>query len=126
MTPRSKKAKGRRFQQEIAKLLLGLCPNGGFSSTPMGVPGTDVADPFRLLPWRYIECRNREGFPTLDAIIDEMQKERSGDWAYVIRRNRQAPTWVLSHVVMQKLLAAWVQHNGDQNQSARNSRARAD
>lgn len=108
MNSKGKKGKGRVFQQEIRDLLLAICPHGMFQSQPMGVTGTDIIDPSSLLPWRYTECRRWERWPLLADIVEEMRKERSGRWAYVIRRNRARPVWVVPDAVMVDLLVLWL------------------
>ena len=69
MKPASSKAKGRRFQQQIQKDILGLFPElepDDVKSTGMGQPGEDIQlSPAarKLLPYQ-IECKSKAKSPT--------------------------------------------------------------
>ena len=77
MRPQSAKAKGRRFQQEIAAKLLALFPDqlepGDARSLSMGAAGHDILlSPAaeRLIPFDF-ECKNVEN-PNVWSVIDQM------------------------------------------------------
>lgn len=108
MNSRGRKAKGRAFQQQQRDMLLNLLPEGKFDSQIMSVPGTDIMDPLDQLPWPYTECRNLETWPSLVAIVKEMEsKVKSPMWAYTLKKNRQSPIWVVPQTVMEALLSTW-------------------
>src|ERR1043166_2852503 len=107
MTSASAKAKGRKFQQRIRDWLLGLCEWGRFSSTSMGVNGSDIGDPLSLLPFSYCECRCRETWPSLEAIVKEMNGKAGESWAAIYGRNRTQPVVILSWYVFEQLMMRW-------------------
>ena len=108
MTSRGRKAKGRVYQQEIAKFLadLGFL---GLKSTTMGESGTDIQDPFSVLPWNYTECKRHERSPTLADIVEMMEKkDRNGWWCFFTRQSRKQSTVVMSMPTLKHLLEAYV------------------
>jgi len=115
MTTKSSKAKGRRLQQQLCDFLLECDPYGAYESRAMGQRGSDIVDPQGRLPWVYVECRNREQWPSLPAIVEEMQakpglKEIGENmWAAMYSRNRVRPVFVVSEPVMKMLLDKWLQ-----------------
>jgi len=95
-TPRTRKAKGRVYQQEIVAWLLQMCGYTHLLSTIMGMWGTDVGDPYAELPWSYTECKRLEKSPSLAEIEVIMSKKRIKDrsWCFFSRQSRQ-PTLVV-------------------------------
>lgn len=105
-TPRSRKAKGRVYQQEIVKLLSQWVPH--LKSTVMGETGTDVQDPLRLLPWTYTECKRHEKSPTLEDIAQWMsRKTHGGQWCLFSRQSRKPTLVVMPLDVLTTLMTAY-------------------
>lgn len=108
LTPRSRKAKGRMYQQEIAKFLT-ECGFQGLKSTIMGEAGTDIQDPFGLLPWNYTECKRYEKSPSLSEIVSVMEKKTHGGlWCFFSRQSRKPTLAVVPLEVLQRMLSLFV------------------
>jgi Holliday junction resolvase len=104
MTSKGRKAKGRTYQQEIVSFLT-ECGFAGLKSTTMGEAGTDIQDPFEMLPWAYTECKRHERSPTLDQITTLMEKKpASGGWCFFSRRTRRPTLVVMPLSVLEALL----------------------
>ena len=112
MTTKSGKAKGRRLQQKLRDLLLEYDPKGAYESRAMGQAGSDIVDPLDRLPWDYVECRNRELWPSLKAIVEEMEGKSGPNclqlWTAMLARNRAKPVFVVSEDLMNVLLEAYL------------------
>lgn len=106
MTTKSGKEKGRKLQQKLRDFLLYYDPKGAYESRAMGQAGSDIVDPLQRLPWQYVECRNREVWPSLVAIVYEMEC-KGHLWVAMYGRNRQKPVFVVSQDVMEVLLESW-------------------
>lgn len=106
-TPATRKAKGRRNQQRFRDLLLRLDPGGGYGSQIMGANGTDITDPRDRLPWLYAELRKHERFPSVNAILTEMDEKGQGSWLYGLCRNRQEPVYMVDERTLEVFLVAW-------------------
>ena len=109
MTVKSRKAKGRRFQQIVRDKFLSLDPGGLYESTVMGEPGSDIKDPLTRLPWDYTECKNHESWPSLDDVADMMhRKKHDGTWVAIYGRNHcREPLVVLPFSTLGLMLVAW-------------------
>lgn len=109
MTSRGRKAKGRVYQQEIVTFLTNL-GFSGLKSTTMGETGTDIQDPFSILPWNYTECKRHEKSPILADIVEMMEKKTgsNGWWCFFTRQSRKQSTVVMSMETLRHLLEAYV------------------
>lgn len=103
MTTKGSKAKGRRFQQEIAALFNTLLDGEFVQSNPMGLRGSDIIDGQYKLPFSYIECRNREQWPNLNEVNTEMGKAMPG-WLFCIRKNRTEPIFVMDKTAFLRVM----------------------
>lgn len=95
-TTASRKAKGRRLQQEVVKEILGLflkeLTARDVKSTPMGVSGMDVQlseEASRLFPFA-VECKSQEKLNIWDALEQAQSENRDNDLTplVVFKRNR--------------------------------------
>lgn len=103
-TPQTRKAKGRKYQQEISAFLT-ECGFSHLSSTPMGMTGTDIQDPLHGLPWYYTETKHLEKSPTLADVAEVMRKKKTnGSWCFFTRQSRKPTLAVMPLEVLQKLL----------------------
>lgn len=96
MKPRSAKAKGRRFQQEVRDLLLKLAPElepDDVRSTSMGAGGEDIlfSPAARRIYPLSIECKNVEKIRIWDGI--DQARENCGPHipAVVFKKNGEEP-----------------------------------
>jgi hypothetical protein len=101
MRPQSAKAKGRRFQQQVARALLAQFSELGVDdirSTSMGCGGEDLLLSPRareLLPYSF-ECKNQERI-NLWASLEQNDRNAKGFIpALVVSRNRATPRVVIS------------------------------
>jgi hypothetical protein len=102
-TPASRKAKGRRFQQEIAfrigKLLgMDVGQDERIASREMGQSGTDIRLIGRakeLFPFS-IECKNQESWGIHSWISQaKANLEKDTHWLLFCKRNRQKPVVIM-------------------------------
>jgi len=100
----SRKAKGRRLQQEIAKRISEITsiPCGKdceISSREMGQSGTDVrliGKALEMFPYA-VECKNTEKIDLWSAIDQAKTNQKNGtEWLLFIKRNNTDPVVVLS------------------------------
>ena len=102
-TPASCKAKGRRFQQDIAKdisEIIGLAygPDNDVASRGMGQNGTDIQlSPTARKAFPYsVECKCTERLDFWGSIKQARANcLEETDWLLVVRRNREKPVVVL-------------------------------
>jgi len=111
MNPKSAKAKGRKFQQEVAR---GIAETHGLShgkdrdveSRGMGQCGTDVRlseRAARVFPYS-VECKCQERLNWWEAINQARDNLLPNtDWLLVVRRNRENPVVVLDWEVFLEL-----------------------
>lgn len=95
-TVASRKAKGRRLQQEVATrigqlLNLKVGPDEMIATREMGQPGTDVrlvGLAKEMFPFS-IECKNQESW-SLQTWIDQAKKnqDKDTDWLLICKKNR--------------------------------------
>ena len=111
MKPKSAKAKGRNFQQQIAR---GIATAHGLTygadedceSRGMGQCGTDVRLSKRakeLFPYS-VECKCQERLSFWDAINQARTNVlQDTDWLLVVKRNRETPIAILDWEVFLEL-----------------------
>ena len=111
MNPKSAKAKGRKFQQQVAR---GIAETHGLShgkdedveSRGMGQCGTDVRlseRAKRLFPYS-VECKCVERLNFWDAINQARTNILQGtDWLLVVKRNHESPIVILDWEVFLEL-----------------------
>ncbi len=102
-TVASRKAKGRRLQQEVATrigqlLNLKVGPDEMIATREMGQPGTDVrlvGLAKEMFPFS-IECKNQESW-SLQTWIDQAKKnqDKDTDWLLICKKNRLNPVVVM-------------------------------
>lgn len=112
MTPKSSKAKGRRLAKWLAKELGEIDSSGNYYANVVSLPGSDIADPHKRLPWVYTECRNREEWQTFEALVREMRKKASNDWLVCLGKNRTESVFLMPLNIFQKLFSSWVIKRG--------------
>ena len=102
-TVASRKAKGRRLQQEVAArigelLNLPVGPDEMIATREMGQPGTDVrlVGPAKEMFPFSVECKNQESW-SLQQWIDQAKKnqEKDTDWLLICKKNRLNPVVVM-------------------------------
>ena len=112
MSTKSRKAKGRRFQNWIAEQFSDLTeiPWGKdelISTRTMGVSGTDltfIGRALELLPFS-VEAKNQEQWAVDAAIEQAKSNQKEGtDWLLFLKKNRQNPVVVMDAEVFFRLL----------------------
>ena len=102
MKPQSAKQKGRKFQQDICKMILlntdGLTDRD-VQSTSMGANGADIklsSAAFEQFPYS-IECKHRKNYATLyDAYEQAISHDGEGEPILFLRADRKKPLVVIS------------------------------
>lgn len=103
MKTSSCKAKGRTFQQWVAKKIseVTCIPFGKdelIASREMGQSGTDIrliGDAKKLFPYS-VECKNQETWSVVKWIEQaKSNQEKNTDWVLFIKKNRHEPVVVI-------------------------------
>jgi hypothetical protein len=100
-TTASKKAKGRKLQQEIVKLVLETFPflhEEDIKSAPMGTNGEDVVLSHAAAEWFpfSVEAKNTERLDIWKALAQAESENRGKIPVVVFKRNRTNPYLVIS------------------------------
>jgi hypothetical protein len=111
MKTSSAKAKGRKFQQQIARGIAGAHgltygADEDCESRGMGQPGTDVRlskHAKKLFPFS-VECKCQERLAFWDAINQARTNVlQDTDWLLLVKRNRETPIAILDWEVFLEL-----------------------
>ncbi len=99
---KTRKAKGRKFQQEIAQKISKLLniktqKDGDIESRPMGQSGTDIIlrGKARELFDFYIECKRTEQLSLNTWIAQAKRNSKDNRWLLFFRRNRKKPIVIM-------------------------------
>lgn len=118
MKTSSKKAKGRRLQQEVCEefsRITGLSwgEDQPIESRGMGQHGVDIRldkEALKLLPYS-TECKNQEKWSVHEWIKQAKENQKEGtDWLLVCSRNRAKPVVILDFYVFTALLEKNLKH----------------
>lgn len=118
-TPRSRKAKGRVYQQSLRDWLLEIDPFGMYESQTMGLPGSDIQDPAGRLPWSYVELRRHENPPSLNSVRKEMEKAPNDYWVFGTRGNNQQSLFIMSEEMFKRLVRAYFDYQYERHDCIR-------
>jgi hypothetical protein len=102
-TTRANKAKGRKFQQWVAKEFSEIYDTD-FGSQLMGQAGTDVIDHGEVLEWQYTETKHWQDWPPLNHLTKLLPTKAGGDAVFIIKKNREAPLVIVPWDVFKRIL----------------------
>lgn len=103
-TPRANKAKGRTYQNYIARELMKVVP-GKLKGQLMGQSGTDIIDIDNVLPWDYTEVKHHKLYPSLEK-LNRLATSEKGKQIFFVRANRSPNLVIMNLEMFQELLAA--------------------